>query len=115
MVTTKFIEKYIELRSIVKKCGLGKNYNKKYSRGLRKIKMSGKRFPEFQWIDDEIQLLLDATQNLKAEEDYKKITRFYLRPTIIYVLVFLHSVVSFYKKLSLLYQTLLNLHQKTVH
>ena len=77
--------------------------------------MSGKSSPEFQWTDDEIQLLLEATQNLKVEEDYKKITRFYPRPTVIYVLVFLHSVVSFYKKLSLLYQTLLNLHQKTVH
>ena len=59
--------------------------------------MSGKSFPEFQWTDDEIQLLLEATQNLKAEEDYKKITRFYAMPTVIYVLVFLHSVVSFIK------------------
>ena len=67
--------------------------------------MSGKSSAEFQWTDDEIQLLLEATQNLKVE-DYKKITRFYSRPTIIYVLVFLHSVVSLYKKLSLLYWTL---------
>ena len=84
----KFIEKYIELRSTVKKCGLKKAI--------------------------EIQLLLEATQNLKVEEDYKKITRFYPRPTVIYVLVFLHSVVSFYKKFAFLYhsyyQTLLNLH-----
>ena len=65
--------------------------------------MSGKSFPEFQWTDDEIQLLLEATQNLKVEEDYKKITGFYPRPTVIYVLMFLYSVVSFYKKLSLLY------------
>ena len=76
--------------------------------------MSGKSSPEFQWTDDEIQLLLEATQNLKVEEDYKKITRFYPRPTVIYVLVFLHSIVSFYKKLSFLYhsyyQTLLNLY-----
>ena len=64
--------------------------------------MSGKISPEFQWTDDEIQLLLEATQNLKVEEDYKKIKRFYPRPTVIYVL-FLHSVVSLYKKLSLLY------------
>ena len=71
--------------------------------------MSGKSSPEFQWTDDEIQLLLEATQNLKVEEDYKKITRFYPRPTVIYVLVFLPSVVSFYKKLLFLYQTLLNL------
>ena len=68
--------------------------------------MSGKSSPEFQWTDDEIQLLLEATQNLNVEEDYK----FYPRPTVIYVLVFLHSVVLFYKKLSFLYQTLLNLH-----
>ena len=72
--------------------------------------MSGKRSPEFQWADNEIQLLLEVTQNLKVEEDYKKITGFYPRPTVIYVLVFLYSVVSFYKKLSFLYQTLLNLH-----
>ena len=57
--------------------------------------MSGKSSPEFQWTDDEIQLLLEATQNLKVEEDYKKITRFYPRPSVIYVLVFLPSVVSF--------------------
>ena len=63
--------------------------------------MSGKSSPEFQWTDDEIQLLLEATQNLKVEEDYKKITRFYPRPTVIYVLVFLPSVVSFYKKTSI--------------
>ena len=66
--------------------------------------MSGKSFPEFHWTDDE------ATQNLKVEEDCKKITRFYPRPTVSYFLVFLHSVVSFYKKLSLLYQTVLNFH-----
>ena len=71
--------------------------------------MSGKSSPEFQWTDDEIQPLLEATQKLKVKEDYKKIKRFYPRPTVIYVLVFLHSVVSFYKNLSFLYQTLLNL------
>ena len=70
--------------------------------------MSGKSSSEFQWVDDEIQLLLEATQNLKVAEDYKKITRFYPRPIVIYVLVFLHSVVWFYKKLS--FQTLINLH-----
>ena len=62
--------------------------------------MSGNSSPEFQWTDNEIQLLLEATQNLKVEKDYKKITRFYPRPTVICVLAFLHSVVSFYKKLS---------------
>ena len=76
--------------------------------------MSGKSYPEFQWTDDEIQLLLEAAQNLKVEEDYKKITRFYLRATVSYVLVFLHSVVSFYEKLSFLFQTLLNLHWKNI-
>ena len=54
------------------------------------MKMSGKSSPEFQWTDDEIQILLEATQNLKVEKDYKKITRFYPRPTVIYILVFLH-------------------------
>ena len=65
--------------------------------------MSGKSSLEFQWTDDEIQLLLEATQNLKnVEENYKKITRLYPRPNVIYVLVFLPSVVSFFKKLSFL-------------
>ena len=64
--------------------------------------MSGKSSPEFQWTDDEIQPLLEATQKLKVKEDYKKIKRFYPRPTVIYVLVFSPSVASFYKKLSFL-------------
>ena len=73
--------------------------------------MSGKSSPEFQWTDDEMQLLLEATQNFKnVEENYKKITRFYPGPNVIYVLVFLFLVVSFNKKLSFLYQTLLNFH-----
>ena len=33
--------------------------------------MLEKASAKFQRIDDEIQLLLEATQNLKAEEDYK--------------------------------------------
>ena len=33
--------------------------------------MSGKSLSELQWVDDESLLLLEATQNLKAEEDYK--------------------------------------------
>ena len=33
--------------------------------------MSGKSYQEFQWTDGEIQRLLEATQNLKAEKDYK--------------------------------------------
>ena len=33
--------------------------------------MSGKSSPEIQCTDDEIQLLLEATQNLKVEKDYK--------------------------------------------
>ena len=77
--------------------------------------MSGNSYPEFQWTVDEIQLLLEATQDLKVEQDYKKITRFYPRPTVIYVLVFLHSLISFYKKLSFLHQTLLIFIKKTFH
>ena len=34
--------------------------------------MSGKSSPEFQWTDDEIQLPLEATQNLKVEEDLQE-------------------------------------------
>ena len=77
---------------------------------MRKIRMSGKSSPEFQWTDDDIELLLEATQNLKVEEDYKNSARLYPRRTLIYVPVFLLSVVSFYKKLSFLHQTILNLH-----
>ena len=33
--------------------------------------MTGKRFPEFQWTDADIQLLMEATQNVKVEKDYK--------------------------------------------
>ena len=32
--------------------------------------MSEKSSPEFQWTDNDIQLLLEATQNLNVEEDY---------------------------------------------
>ena len=34
--------------------------------------MLGKSSPEFQWTDNEIQLLLEATQNLKVEEDLQE-------------------------------------------
>ena len=44
--------------------------------------MSGKSSPGFQWTDEEIQVLLEATQNLKVEENYE-ITRFYPIPTVI--------------------------------
>ena len=65
--------------------------------------------PEFQWTDNEIQLLLEATKNFKnIEENYKKITKLHF--ILIYVLVFLTSVVLFYKKFSFLYQILLNFH-----
>ena len=76
--------------------------------------MSGKSSSEFQWTDDEIQPLLEATQNLKVAKYYKMTTRFHPRATLSYVLVFLHSVVSFYKTLWFLFQTLLNLHWKNV-
>ena len=33
--------------------------------------MSGKSLPEFQWTDDEMEVLLEATQNVKVEENYK--------------------------------------------
>ena len=35
--------------------------------------MLGKSSPEFQWADDYIQLLLEATQNLKVEKGYKRL------------------------------------------
>ena len=33
--------------------------------------MSGKYSAEFQWSDDDIPLLMEATQNVKVEKDYK--------------------------------------------
>ena len=35
--------------------------------------MSGKSYPEFQWTDNEIQLLMEASQNVKKK--LKKSTR----------------------------------------
>ena len=36
---------------------------------MTKTKMSGKSSPEFQLIDEKIQLLLEATQNLEAKRN----------------------------------------------
>ena len=33
--------------------------------------MTEKSSAEFQWTDDDIQLLMEATQNLKVEKDYE--------------------------------------------
>ena len=33
--------------------------------------MSGKVSPEFQWTDNDIQLLMEVTENLKVEKGYK--------------------------------------------
>ena len=35
--------------------------------------MSGKSSSELQWTGDKIELLFEATQNLKVEKDYKKL------------------------------------------
>ena len=66
----KLLEKYIKLRRIVKKLGLTKIKTKNILADW-KIKMSGKSSPEFQWTDDDTRLLLEATQNLKVEKEYK--------------------------------------------
>lgn len=39
-----------------------------------KIKTSGKILSELQWLDNEIQVLLEYAKKLKAEEDYKSLT-----------------------------------------
>ena len=94
----KFVEKYIELRSIVKKWGLKKIKTKNILADWGKLKHREKfsRISvDWRWNPATI----GSHLKLKVEEDYKKITRFYARPTVIYVLVFLPSVVSFYKKL----------------
>ena len=66
----KLLEKYIKLRSIEDKLGFKKIKTKNILADFE-IKMSGKSYPEFQWTDDDIQLLLGATQNLKVEKNYK--------------------------------------------
>ena len=35
--------------------------------------MSGKSSPEFHWTDNDTQLLMKATQNLKVKKDYKRL------------------------------------------
>ena len=65
----KLLKKYVKIRSKVKKLGLKKNF--KYFCWLSEIKMSGKSSPEFQWTDNDIQLLMEPTQNVKVEKDYK--------------------------------------------
>ena len=50
----KLLEKYIKLRSIVKKLGLKKIKTKNILADCRKLKMSGKSSLEFQWTDNDI-------------------------------------------------------------
>ena len=41
---------------------------------MMKIKTSGKILSELQWLDNEIQVLLEYAKKLKPEEDYKSLT-----------------------------------------
>ena len=61
----------IKLRNIVKKLDLKKIKTENILADSRKLKCQEKSSPEFQWTDDDIQLLMEATQNLKVEKDYK--------------------------------------------
>ena len=75
--------------------------------------MSGKSSPGFQWTDDGpvIQLSSYTDCLLKIIALINIIATHILpRPILIYFLVFLHSSVLFYKKLSFLYQAILNFH-----
>ena len=101
----KFVEKYIELRSIVKKWGLKKIKTKNILAGWGKLKCQEKVLQNFRGLTTISSYYWKPLKTWML----KKITRFYPRPTVIYVLVFLPSVVSFCKKLLFLYQTLLNL------
>ena len=67
----KLLKKYIKLRRIVKKLGLKKIKTKNILANCRKLQCQEKSSPEFQWIDNDIQLLMEATENLKVEKDYK--------------------------------------------
>ena len=54
--------------------------------------MSGKNSVEFQWTDDDIPLLMEATQNLKVEKHYKELNwKLILGLTLDYMLVILHK------------------------
>ena len=100
-----FIEKYIELRSKVKRWGLKKIKTKNILAGWGKLKCRKKVLQNFSGLTTISSYYWKPLKTWML----KKITTFYPRPTVIYVLVFLPSVVSFYKKLLFLYQTLLNL------
>ena len=39
----------------------------------QKLKCQEKSCPEFQWTGNDMQLLMEATQNLKVEKDYKRL------------------------------------------
>ena len=67
MVNMKLLEKYIKLRGIVKKLGLKKIKTKNILADCRKLKCQEK---VFQWTDNDIQLLVEATQNLKVGKYY---------------------------------------------
>ena len=54
--------------------------------------MTGKSSPKFQWTDDDIQLLTEATQNVKVKKDYKGLNwELILGITLIIMLVTLHT------------------------
>ena len=93
------------ITNIVKKWGLKKIKTKNILAGWGKLKFRKKVLQNFSGLTTISSYYWKPLKTWML----KKITTFYPRPTVIYVLVFLPSVVSFYKKLLFLYQTLLNL------
>ena len=54
--------------------------------------MSGKNSAEFHWTDNDIPLLMEATQNLKVEKHYKGLNwKLILGLTLDYMLVILYK------------------------
>ena len=98
----KFIEKYIELQSIVKKWGLKKNKTKNVIADWGKFKCQEKVLQNFSGL------------TMKSSYYWKPLKTWRLKKIIRRLQDFTFSCVSFYKKLSFLFQTLLNLHWKNI-
>ena len=115
----KFIEKHIKLRSIVKKWGLIKKLKQKIflltDKNWNVRKKISRISVDWRWPRNSTkQLYWLFTKKIIAQTtsptSLSRLT-FYPRLTVIYILVFLPSVVyRFIKKNPFLYQNLLNLH-----
>ena len=98
----KFIKKYIELWSIVKKWGLKKNKTKNILADWGKFKCQEKVLQNFSGLA------------MKSSYYWKPLKTWRLKKITRRLQDFTFSSVSFYKKLPFLFQTLLNLHWKNI-